>query len=148
MKKENKVEEMKTYLIEHDNGEERKITVPANWKVTFGPAASGSYKSDTTGRYKMPLALRFYEGKDKQRAIFTDVKSFRDLSIKVEIRKISVQEKQGYMECDGERKATTFRAEVATWVNPDEVVIKKLPSPSKVKDFDVSFNEIKPVEED
>lgn len=111
-------EEMKTYLIKFENGTEQKITVPEAWKVTFGPATKG----ERGGRpnLKMPMALRFYESDTKQRAIFTDVVNFRDTSIKIEEKKIRVQEKDGYMECEGARKRTTFRAQTTEWVNPDE----------------------------
>ena len=118
--------EEKTYLIEHDNGTKRRITVPADWKVTFGPAAKGDRGKSGI---KMPLALRFYESDTKQRAIFTDVISFRDMSIKIEEEKVSVQEKEGYTECEGIRKRTTFQAKVSEWINPDKVQeVPALPS--------------------
>jgi hypothetical protein len=72
------------YLIERGT-EKLKITVPSSWKVTFGPIVPG--KSDNRrgyGAYEAPNCLRFYESNDKQRAIFTGVTGFRDLSIKVE----------------------------------------------------------------
>lgn len=132
-------EEKTTYQILHEDGTERRITVPSSWKVTFGPAAKGMNTKNAP--YKVPLALRFYEADTKQRAIFTDVVSFRDLSIEVQVKKISKQEKQGYMECDGQRKATVFHAEVSEWVNPDEQDLEKpaLPSPEQIQDFDVKF---------
>ena len=131
-----KKRKMTIYLITHEDKTERKITVPSDWKVTFGPAAKGMYKSGTQN-FKVPLALRFYEAETKQRAIFTDVVSFRDLSIETEVKKISTQEKRGFMECDGERKATTFQATTEEWVNPDKIKeVKALPL---VKDFDVKF---------
>lgn len=129
-----------TYLITHDNGDERRITVPSNWKVTFGPAAKG-IRAGTGSNYKIPLALRFYEAETKQRAIFTDVVSFRDLNIPIQIKKKSVQEKSGFMECDGQRKATTFQATTEEWVNPDADApnYDLLPNPAEVDEFDVGF---------
>jgi hypothetical protein len=127
-----------TYLIVHEDGTERKITVPSDWKVTFGPAAKGINKA-AHQNFKIPLALRFYEAETKQRAIFTDVVSFRDLSIKTEVKRISTQEKQGFMECDGKRKATTFQAKTEEWVDPDK--LQDTPSLPDVEDFDVEFTE-------
>jgi len=69
--------EMKTYLIT-TRKEKLKITVPENYKVTFGPVAVGNSARGGS------LALRFYESDTKQRAIFTDVLSFKDCSIPVE----------------------------------------------------------------
>lgn len=69
-------QETRTYLVERDN-ETLKITVPSHWKVTYGPIVPGT-------RFRSEYALRFYEGKENQRAIFTNVRSFRDLSIPVE----------------------------------------------------------------
>ena len=130
-------DEMKTYLIEFENGKKQKITVPESWKVTFGPASKGANAGTTrTGSvYKVPLALRFYESETKQRAIFTDVIGFRDMSIKIEEMKTKIQEKDGYMECEGVKKATTFRASVSEWVNPDKLVgVPALPTDSEIFD--------------
>lgn len=121
MKKDN--ENMTTYLIEFENGKKQKITVPESWKVTFGPAVVGGKGAGNRGNYagKMPMALRFYENGDKQRAIFTNIAGFRDMSIQIEEEKVRVQDKDGFMECDGVRKRTNFRAEVREWVNPDKI---------------------------
>jgi len=131
-----------TYLITHEDGTERRITVPSNWKVTFGPAAKGMNTKNVGSGYKVPLALRFYENDTKQRAIFTDVVSFRDLSIKVQVKKRSTQEKRGYMECDGKKKATTFQATTEEWIDPDVLTENvALPDTADVEDFDVEFKQ-------
>ena len=131
-----------TYLIVHEDGTERRITVPSDWKVTFGPAAKGMNRQNTGGTYKVPLALRFYEADTKQRAIFTDVVSFRDVSIKTQVKKRSVQEKQGFMECDGKKKATTFQATTEEWIDPDILTENvALPEGTDVEDFDVEFKD-------
>ena len=114
--------EEKTYIIVCEDKSKKRITVPANWKVTFGPAARGENAGIKSGTHlKIPMALRFYETDTKQRAIFTDVVSFRDASIKIEEERTNVQEKEGYVECDGVRKKTVFSATVKEWINPDSV---------------------------
>lgn len=122
--------EKKTYLIEKEDGTRMKITVPADWKVTFGPAAKGTNHAPSGRQFKMPLALRFYESETKQRAIFTDVVSFRDLSIPVEVEKTDVQEKDGFTEVDGVRQRTTFQVKTKKWTDPDDISdnTPKLPS--------------------
>lgn len=128
--------EEKTYIITHEDGTRRKITVPESWKVTFGPASRGERKNNTHN-LKMPMALRFYESDTKQRAIFTDVVSFRDASIKIEEEKVRVEEKDGFTECEGVRKRTTFQATVKEWINPDaDREIPLLPSDSEVFDLE------------
>jgi hypothetical protein len=75
-----------TYLVEKRD-EKLKITVPSDWKVTFGPVAVGSGKQPRNYGYDAgngSMAIRFYESDTKQRAIFTGVTGFRDLSIPVE----------------------------------------------------------------
>ena len=130
--------EEKTYIIDCKDGTRKRVTVPASWKVTFGPAAAGVNASTERGRLQMPMALRFYESDKQQRAIFTDVVSFRDSSIKMEEEKFKVQEKDGYMECEGVRKRTTFQAKVREWINPDEeVAVPKLPSDSSIFDHEL-----------
>jgi hypothetical protein len=64
----------RTLLIE-TNREKFKVTIPADWKVTFGKQL-GVARDYDGGR-----ELRIYEGESKQRACFTGVQSFRDLSI-------------------------------------------------------------------
>jgi hypothetical protein len=125
--------EMTTYLIEFKNGKRQKITVPSSWKVTFGPAVAGANKADDRGR-TIPMAIRFYESENKQRAIFTDVASFRDTSIEIVEEQINIQEKQGFVEVDGQRKATSFRAETRDWVNPDVISPQKLLPPKADED--------------
>lgn len=55
-----------------------RITVPAEWKITFGSPGGnrGGFGSDGN-------ELRLYETDKQQRACFTSVVSFRDLSIPV-----------------------------------------------------------------
>lgn len=69
-------ETLKTYLIETNNGS-IQIDIPDDWKVTYGPVSPGAKG------YGNDLALRIYESETKQRAIFTGVRSFRDMSIPV-----------------------------------------------------------------
>lgn len=72
----------KRYAIEKTDGECLRITVPSNWKVTFGPLIGGG--KNKFGDDKPCPALRFYEDEKHQRAIFTQVRSFIDMSIPVE----------------------------------------------------------------
>jgi len=106
----------RTILIKRKDGSEIQIDIPEEWKITFGPAVVGTPKIEG----KMPWALRIYETEKLQRAIFTDVESFRDMSIPIREKRVHIQEKQGYVEVDGSRKNTTFQARTAEWVNPDE----------------------------
>lgn len=65
------------YLVKAAEGE-FIIEIPASWKITFGfvnPAKSG----DSYGRGE-GHCLRVYEG-EKLRAVYADVRGFRDLSI-------------------------------------------------------------------
>jgi len=72
------------------------IEIPDDWKMTFGPWSPRN-RSDTPRTYtegdnqrKPGWILRIYEGKEQQRAVFTNVESFRDLSIPVFRKKITV----------------------------------------------------------
>ncbi len=109
-------EETRTLLITLKNGDEIQIDIPTSWKVTYGYVQTGFTSKD--GR-TVPMALRIYETDKHQRAIFTDVASFRDMSIPIRVKKVSVQEKAGFMECEGVRKRTIFQASTVNWVNPD-----------------------------
>lgn len=70
-------DQIRTYEIVTTDGTLR-MSIPESWKVTYAPVAPGAKSYD--GAY----ALRVYELETKQRAIFLNVKSFRDLSIPVQ----------------------------------------------------------------
>lgn len=93
----------RTLLVEC-RGEKFKITIPADWKVTFGKAMQGrGYESDPDGR-----ELRIYECETKQRACFTGVRSFRDLSIQVVRLVVSESGAQSW-ESDGDGGSSSTR---------------------------------------
>lgn len=93
----------RTLLVEC-RGEKFKITIPADWKVTFGKAMQGrGYESDPDGR-----ELRIYECETKQRACFTGVRSFRDLSIPV-VRLVVSESGENFWEDDGDGTHTSTR---------------------------------------
>lgn len=113
----------RTYLLEMYDGSKRKITVPASWKVTFGPAAvprQSGVRGNSNAAGKMPLAIRFYETKDQQRAIFTDVINFRDMSIPILEERVEVKTKRGTLSVDGANRNVSMNATIKQWLNPDE----------------------------
>lgn len=110
-------DETKTYILESLKGQQRKVTVPATWKVTFGPTVPYERKSHGGNEQ---WALRFYESKDKLRAIFTDVRSFRDASIDILERR--VQTKRQVMEKASQKggRSVVAEARVEEWIDPDD----------------------------
>lgn len=83
-----KAADMATYLISRKGQRDLKVTVPESWRVTFGPLVPTTKGSMGDGK----LALRFYEGREHQRAVFTDVLSFRRTDIGVEELVVSEKE--------------------------------------------------------
>ena len=79
MKKDEKKEKTVTLLIVCKDGK-RIIEIPDTWKITYGRLHGGDSRA---GGFGDGNVLRIYESKEKQRAIFTNVVSFIDLSIKV-----------------------------------------------------------------
>jgi hypothetical protein len=67
-------------LVKRDRGGDFTIEVPADWKVTFGAVNPGS---PPHGRDLH--CLRIWEG-EKLRAVFCDVRGFRDLSIPLAVK--------------------------------------------------------------
>jgi hypothetical protein len=108
---------MKTYVLELYNGNLRRITVPAKWKVTFGPAVPG--KPGQTGGQERHYALRFYETKDRQRAVFTDVRTFRDDSISIEERVSTTKRQVVRKQTASGVKDVEVAAVMTEWINPD-----------------------------
>lgn len=106
----------KTYLMDLSGGRMRRITVPASWKVTFGPLVP---KPSGDDRYQnKTFALRFYEGRDQQRAIFTDVLSFRDESLKVEERVTKTKQQVVHKDAPSGRREMVVEARVTEWRDP------------------------------
>lgn len=114
-------DEKRTYILNMKDGTKQKITVPMNWRLTFGPLVPGS--KDTSVNSRDALVLRIYEGnKDNQRAVFTDVLSWRDTKdLEIEIETVSRQQKGVRVDIEGEgEKIVQANMEVRQWVNPDD----------------------------
>jgi len=106
-----------TYYVEKTNGQDQKVTVPSGWKVTFGPQNPGVKGHGPTGE----PCLRFYESANQQRMVITGVKSFRDMAIKVEEKRVTnKQESFRKADADGVEKVVVLNGSMEEWVNPDE----------------------------
>lgn len=98
-------DEIETRTLLVDQGAEKfKITIPADWKVTFGKPLGGR-GFDSAGDER---ELRLYESGTQQRACFTRVKSFRDLSIPL-VRLVRQESGETNWEDDGEGNVTATR---------------------------------------
>src|SRR3984957_6904587 len=106
---------MKTYFVQRKNGRDQKVTVPASWKVTFGPLNPGSRNADASHP-----ALRFYESTNQQRMVITDVLCFRDTSIKGEEKRTSVKQQSMRKNPPQGEKEVVVEGRVEEWVNPDQ----------------------------
>lgn len=82
----------KTLVLEMTKGAERRLTIPADWAVTFGPVAIGAKSHYTDGSSNV---LRLYEdaSRKKLKAVFKDVRSFFEEGIETVERKVESKEK-------------------------------------------------------
>lgn len=121
----------KTYILDLNNGDMRKVTVPSSWKLTFGPTipyAGKGMASVASGG----TALRFYEGaKENLRCVFTDVKAFRDSDVEISERRTSVQRKVVQKEAPEGMRNVEVEARVTEWINPDNAVVDGEPQNNK-----------------
>jgi hypothetical protein len=121
----------RTYEIVTSTGR-RRITVPETYKVTFGAVVPGAKANGYSGG---GWGLRIWESADKQRAVFSDVVSFRDLSIPVEVMAVRKFGDDDWFPDDGTAKAGTVER---AWKSIDEV--KDAPdddTPRSVDDDDI-----------
>jgi len=97
------VEGLTRTLFVEDMAGEFKVTIPAEWKVTFGAfqMAGGRYGEHPSGS----PALRIYEAENKQRACFVGVRCFRDMSIPLE-RTVLNGDTISWVEDDGTTRMT------------------------------------------
>lgn len=117
-----KEEPKKTYILELTNGNTRKITIPSNWKMTFGstvphvPRSHGGYNGSEGG-----VALRLYEGtKENLRAVMRDVMSIRDADIEIIEKRTSIKRQTVQKETPQGMKDVMVEARMTEWVNPDK----------------------------
>lgn len=110
----------KTYFLDLQNNDVRKVEVPSHWTLTFGPTIP--YAGKNTG-VPYGTALRFYEdkGKTELRACFTDVKAFRDSSIPVLEKRTKTQHKIMQQQTKQGVQNAEVAVSVTEWVNPDAI---------------------------
>jgi len=91
-------DETRTYEIEQARDRIIRITIPATYKVTYGPVigAAGKPSYGSGG-----MAFRVWETDKLQRGLWNDVVSFRDVSISVQVRAIRPFGKEAWHLDDG-----------------------------------------------
>ena len=77
-----------------------RLTVPSTYKVTYGKVQPGGKGFDDSGN-----VLRIYESDTKQRAIFLNFLSFRDLSLPLE-RLVKATSSKSSQKDDGKGNAS------------------------------------------
>jgi len=118
-------EDMTTYLLIMNNGTRQKITCPTAWTVTFGPLMPGSKEREYNGH--KAIALRIRDGQ-RQKAVFTEVESFRDMSMEIETEVTKTKEETFYRDEGGEKKQVIVQGAVKEWMNPDAPGAREVPS--------------------
>lgn len=106
-------------ILQMQDGTQKKLEIPDDWKITFGALIPG--QKESAGK----IGLRLWsgsKGKEIQHAVFTDVCSFRDMSIMV-MEQIEEQKTETYRkEGDEGGEAIVADVRVKKWVNPDDPV--------------------------
>jgi hypothetical protein len=120
---------MTTYLLNMKDGTRQKITCPTEWTVTFGPLTPGT-KDSNNGHFG--IALRIRDGQ-RQKAVFTGVESFRDMSMAIETEVTKTKEETFYREEDGERKQVLVQGAIKEWTNPDAPGVREVPTSNMPK---------------
>jgi hypothetical protein len=116
--------DMTTYLLLMNDGTRQKITCPTEWTVTFGPLMPGSQNKDYNSHKS--IALRVRDGQ-RQKAVFTNVESFRDMSMAIEAEVSKTKEETFFREEDGEKKQVIVQGSIKEWVNPDAPGVREAP---------------------
>ena len=105
----------KTLILEMNKGDDRKVTIPADWTITFGPIGVGA-RHDGNSTH----VLRLYEdaGKKKLKAVFRNITAFHEEGIQI-LEKVVRKKNKTFKrkERNGEK---TYAAEVrqTTWRDP------------------------------
>lgn len=118
----------KTYILELTNGNTRRITIPANWKMTFGSTVPHVPRSGNYGGAEGGVALRLYEGtKENLRAVMRDVMSIRDADIEIMEKRTSVKRQAAQKQTPQGMKDVVVEARMTEWVNPDNDDLAEVP---------------------
>ena len=118
-KKKQATVETKTLIIDMSRGEDRRITIPADWTITFGPVAIGAKFSSSDGSSNV---LRLYSdvGRKHLKAVFKDVRSFFEEGIEIVERRTETKNKTYNQINPTTGKSEAYQATVKrkTWVDP------------------------------
>lgn len=112
----------RSILVERSGGKDMIVEdIPGDAKITFGALHPGT--KDGTGYGRAGSVLRIYQGSatgGNQLMVITDVVSFRDLSLKIKQKKITVKDKsKAQRGPDGTFRATENET-TTEWVDVDD----------------------------
>lgn len=111
-------EETKTLVLEMNGNKDRKVVIPHDWTITFGPIGVGARHDGQNSTH----VLRLYEdaGKKKLKAVFRNIVAFHEEGIQI-LEKV-VRKKNKTFRKAGSKGEQTYSAEVrqTTWSNPYE----------------------------
>ena len=116
--KRTKAETQTTYLLIMKDGTKQKITCPTKWTLTFGPLCPGSKDAGYNGASSTSLRIR--DGQH-QKAVFTGVESFRDMSMGIETEVTKTKQETFYKDDEetGGKKQVIVEGSIKEWINPD-----------------------------
>jgi hypothetical protein len=120
----------RTYEIVTAREGKFRIDIPEAWKVTFGPII-GAKGYDGGG-----MAFRVWESEKQQRALFTNVTGFRDLSLPMMREAVRKYGTDDWVMDDGSYVGKKSETVERKWVPADEV---KAPTPAE--DGPMEFND-------
>ena len=100
-----------------------RVTVPDSWKITFGAVVPGKGGGAQYGAF----GIRLWEAGDKQRAVFTNVTAFRDISIPVLVAAVRAFGSSDWYADDGKTWIGEHAAIVQKAWKPDEEVSYETP---------------------
>lgn len=122
-----------TYILEQRTGEPKRVKVPKNWHVTFGPIAPSVKASDGPAATTGGVCLRFYDG-EVQKACFTGVQEFRILEEMEIEERVTLRDEQ-ILQRDDFMGGQAFRAtaERFEWRNPDELKVPLSSAPKMLE---------------
>lgn len=109
------MDDTKTLVLEMNGQKDRKVIIPADWTITFGPIGVGS-RHDGNSTH----VLRLYEdvGKKKLKAVFRNIVAFHEEGITI-LEKV-VRKKNKTFKKAGSKGDQTYSAEVrkTSWMDP------------------------------
>lgn len=111
--------ETRTLIVNSKGGEVRRIVIPKDWTLTYGPVVVGASRQDHGGQ--SPNVLRIYSdaGKKNLMAVFRNVEDLMDEAVELRVKVTKAKTKSFVREEANGQQVYNAVIKKTTWRDPN-----------------------------